>query len=89
LSGRNIGLKYINGIYEKNNHKVDIDSSITFSSQKNGSNNKSVLMFSVIPTYRYNTRNFKDRLTLGIGTGLNLASRDLPSESNDNENLNT
>ena len=46
-------------------------------------------MFSVIPTYRYNTKNFQERLNLGIRTGLNLASRDIPSESNDNENLNT
>ena len=89
LFGRNIGLTYIERIYDKNNHKVDIDSSITFSSQKNGSEDKSFLMLSVIPTYRYNTKNFQERLNLGIGTGLNLASRDIPSESNDNENLNT
>ena len=46
-------------------------------------------MFSIVPTYRYNTKNFQERLNLGIGTGLNLASVDIPSESNDNENLNT
>ena len=89
LFGKSVGVTYIKRFHEKNNHKIDIDSSITFSSQKYGSNNKSFLMFSVIPTYRYNTKYFKERLNLGIGAGLNLASRDIPSESNDNENLNT
>ena len=50
LFGKNVGVTYIKRFYEKNNHKVDIDSSITFSSQKYGSNDKSFLMFSVIPT---------------------------------------
>ena len=46
-------------------------------------------MFSIVPTYRYYPKNIGGRLNLGIGTGVNLASRDIPSESNDNENLNT
>ena len=73
----------------KKNHKVDIDSSITFNSQDYRSSSNSFLMFSVIPTYRYNTKHFKERINLGIGTGLNIAYGDIPSESNDNENLNT
>ena len=89
LFGKNVGVTYIKRFYEKHNHKVDIDSSITFSSQKYGSNSKSYLMFSIIPTYRYYPKNIGGRFNLGIGTGLNLASGDIPSESNDNENLNT
>ena len=89
LFGKNFGVTYIKRLYEKHNHKVDIDSSITFSSQKYGSNNKSLLMFSVVPTYRYYPKNIEERINIGIGTGLNLVSRDIPSESNDNENLNT
>lgn len=46
-------------------------------------------MFSIVPTYRYYPKNIGGRLNLGIGVGLNLASRDIPSESKDNENLNT
>ena len=43
LFGKSIGVTYIKRFYEKNNHKVDIDSSITFSSEKYGSSNKSFL----------------------------------------------
>ena len=89
LFGKNVGVTYINRIYEKKNHKVDIDSSITLSSQKYGSNNKSFLMFSIVPTYRYYSKNFEERINIGIGSGLNLATSDIPSESHDNENLNT
>ena len=89
LFGKNVGVTYIKRFYEKNNHKVDIDSSITISSQKYGSNNKSYLMFSILPTYRYYLKNFDERINLGIGTGLNLASGDIPSESKDNENFNS
>jgi hypothetical protein len=46
-------------------------------------------MFKIIPTYRYNPKNIGQRINLGIGTGLNLANSDIPSEFNDNENLNT
>ena len=73
----------------KKNHKVDIDSSITLSSQNYGSNNKSFLMFSIVPTYRYCSKNFEERINIGIGAGLNLATSDIPSESHDNENLNS
>ena len=89
LFGKNPGVTYIKRIYEKNNHKVDIDSSIALSSQKYGSSNERFFMFSVIPTYRYNTRIFEERVNIGIGSGLNLATSDIPSESHDNENLNT
>ena len=89
LFGKNVGATYIKRLYERNNSKIDLDSSITLNSQKYGSNNKNFLMFSVIPTYRYNTKNIDGRLNLGIGAGFNLASRDIPSEYNDNKNLNT
>ena len=89
LFGKNVVVTYIKRFYEKKNHKVDIDSSIALSSQKYGSSNKRFFMFSVIPTYRYNTKHFKERINLGIGTGLNIAYGAIPSESNDNENLNT
>jgi hypothetical protein len=89
LFGKNVGLTYIKRFHEKNNHKVDIDSSITFSSQDYSSTDNSYLMFSIVPTYRYYSKNFDERLNLGIGIGLNLASRDIPSESKDNENHNT
>ncbi len=89
LFGKNFGVTYIKRFYENINHKVDIDSSIIFSSQKYGSSNKSFLMFSIVPTYRYYPKSFEERLNLGIGAGLNLASSEIPSESNDNENLNT
>ena len=46
-------------------------------------------MFSIIPTYRYYTKFFEENINLEIGAGLNLASDDIPSESNDNENHNT
>tara|TARA_Y100000766_G_scaffold210630_1_gene182220 strand:+ start:228 stop:899 length:672 start_codon:yes stop_codon:yes gene_type:complete len=89
LFGKNVGVTYIKRIYEKKNQKIDIDGSITFGSQKHASSTKSFLMFSVIPTYRYNTKYIKERISLGIGTGLNLASSDIPSESHDNETLNS
>ena len=89
LFGKNVGFTYIKRYYEKNNHKVDIDSSITFNSQKYRSTDNSFLMFSVVPTYRYNTKNFEERINIGIGAGLNLATSDIPSESHDNENLNS
>ncbi|ABM75440.1 Hypothetical protein NATL1_08821 [Prochlorococcus marinus str. NATL1A] len=89
LFGKSFGVTYIKRFHEKNNRKVDIDSSITFSSQKYSSKDNSYLMFSIVPTYRYYPKNIGGRLNLGIGVGLNLASRDIPSESKDNENLNT
>ena len=46
-------------------------------------------MLSIVPTYRYYPKKFVERINLGIGAGLNLASRDIPSEYNDNEYLNT
>ena len=89
LFGENVGVTYIKRFYEKHNRKVDIDSSITFSSQNYRSTQNSFLMFSIVPTYRYYLKHFEERINLGIGTGLNIASGDIPSESNDNKNLNT
>ena len=88
LFGKSVGVTYIKRFHEKNNHKIDIDSSITFSSQKYGSNNKSFLMFSVIPTYRYNTKHFKERINLGIGTGINMVFGEIPHGYKVNENIN-
>ena len=89
LFGKSVGVTYIKRFHEKKNHKIDIDSSITFSSQEYRSTDNSYLMFSIVPTYRYYSKNFDERLNLGTGVGLNLASRDIPSESKDNENINT
>ena len=89
LFGKNIGLTYINRLYENNSHRVDIDGSITFNSQDYRSTRKNFLMLSIVPTYRYYPKNYEERINLGIGAGINLSSRVIPSKSNDNENLNT
>ena len=89
LFGKNIGLTYIRRYYEKNNHHVDIDSSIKFNSQKYRSKQHNFLMFSVVPTYRYYTKQFDERLNLGVGAGINLASGDMPSEYQNNKKINT
>ena len=89
LFGKNVGFTFIKRYYVRNNHKIDIDSSITFNSQKYYSKNKNFLMLSIVPTYRYFSKNFEERINIGIGAGLNLAISDVPSESHDSERLNT
>ncbi len=74
---------------EKKNHKVDIYNSITFNSQKYRSNDKSFLIFSIVPTYRYYIKHIDDSGNLGIGAGINFFSGDRPSESHDKETLNS
>ena len=67
LFGKNVGFTYIKRFHEKNNHKVDIDSSITFNSQDYRSSSNSFFMFTIVPTYRYYSKHFDERLNLGIG----------------------
>ena len=84
--GNNIGAKYIKRYIQKNNHNIDIDTSLTYGSQNYKKVNRNFFMLSIIPTYRYKLNN---KTTLGIGTGMSISSAKIPSESRKTGKINS
>ena len=84
LNGELIGVKYINQINRKNNHSIDIDSSIIIGRQKSNTLKRDRRIFrliSLVPTYRYYFPKETMKFNFGIGVGASLALDKIPSES--------
>tara|TARA_Y100001968_G_C19404958_1_gene743131 strand:- start:149 stop:868 length:720 start_codon:yes stop_codon:yes gene_type:complete len=99
LYGSTIGFRLIDKKATKGNHKFDIDKIFLFSLQapetsKNqtiksnlGGSNRAFGMISYVPTYRYDIKQLSERVSVGVGTGINLAIGQVPSELPDNNPL--
>ena len=101
LYGSSFGIRLIDEVRRKGNHKLDLDKIFSFNIQspilteenviKNikGGSPRAFGMISYIPTYRYNLSRLSNRFSFGLGAGLNLAIGQVPSELPDKEPLNS
>ena len=101
LYGSSFGIRLIDEVKRKGNHKLDIDKIFSFNIQSpklteenkiksiKGGSPRAFGMISYVPTYRYNFNKLSNRFSFGLGAGLNLAIGQVPSELPDKDPLNS